>query len=348
MVRGAFLATKLTRFLILEIAYYFSKMNRIDRISAILIQLQSRRIVKAADIAERFVISLRTVYRDVNTLIEAGVPIIGEAGVGYSIMEGYRLPPVMFTKEEATAFLTAEKFVEKLTDATTIDNYQSAMYKIKAVLRSTEKNMLEDMEQHIEVLNSRRRQPMEAGRDALQPILNGIVGKNILSIDYFALHSQEQTTRKVEPVGIFFSMGNWHLIGYCRLRNDYRDFRVDRIKKLRITDECFDQQHPTLKEYLAQITNREKELHKIVLRVKKEQARWLTEAKYYNGFVAELENDETVEMTFLTECTEMFARWYLSFGDTAQIISPDDMREKVQALIDKILKNLNQPEPVIA
>src|SRR5712672_3412280 len=129
-------------------------MNRIDRISAILIQLQSRRIVKAADIAERFNISLRTVYRDVKTLEEAGVPVIGEAGVGYSIMEGYRLPPVMFTKEEATAFLTAEKLVEKLTDDSTKKNYSTAMLKVKAVLRLTEKDYLEDMEQHIEVIEN--------------------------------------------------------------------------------------------------------------------------------------------------------------------------------------------------
>src|ERR1700760_1842796 len=129
-------------------------MNRIDRISAILIQLQSRRVVKAADIAERFNISLRTVYRDVKTLEEAGIPLIGEAGVGYSIMDGYRLPPVMFTREEATAFLTAEKFMEKLTDVSTMTYHKSAMYKIRAILRTAEKDLLEDIDNSIEVLKS--------------------------------------------------------------------------------------------------------------------------------------------------------------------------------------------------
>ena len=121
-------------------------MNRIDRISAILIQLQSRRVVKASDIAERFNLSLRTIYRDIKALEEAGIPLIGEAGIGYSIMEGYRLPPVMFTREEAVAFLTAEKLMEKLTDPLSDENYKSAMYKIRSVLRLAEKDFLENID----------------------------------------------------------------------------------------------------------------------------------------------------------------------------------------------------------
>src|ERR1700720_1726919 len=119
-------------------------MNRLDRLTAILIQLQSKRVVTAQEIAERFNVSLRTVYRDIRTLEEGGIPLTGEAGVGYSIMDGYRLPPVMFTKEEATAFLTAEKLIEKLTDPLSDENYKSAMYKIRSVLRVAEKDFLEN------------------------------------------------------------------------------------------------------------------------------------------------------------------------------------------------------------
>ena len=127
-------------------------MNRFDRITAILVQLHTRRVVKAQDLAERFEISLRTVYRDMRSLEEAGVPIVGEAGIGYSLMEGYKLPPVLFSKEEALALVTAEKMVDKFTDDATQRNYRSALYKIKAVLRVQEKDLLERVEDSILVL----------------------------------------------------------------------------------------------------------------------------------------------------------------------------------------------------
>ena len=90
--------------------------KRFDRIVAILIQLQSKKIVKAHELAERFKVSLRTIYRDIRTLEASGVPIYSEAGIGYSLMEGYRLPPVMFTREEASSFIAAEKLMQKFTD----------------------------------------------------------------------------------------------------------------------------------------------------------------------------------------------------------------------------------------
>jgi predicted DNA-binding transcriptional regulator YafY len=187
-------------------------MNRIDRISAILIQLQSRRVVKASDIAARFNISLRTVYRDIRTLEEAGIPLIGEAGVGYSIMDGYRLPPVMFTRDEATAFLTAEKLMEKLTDPLSDESYKSAMYKIRSVLKAVDKDLLENMDGHIEVLKNHQPPGHLLEQNPLQVILHAIAQKCVLSIAYFSNYSRESTRRCIEPVGVFMSDNFWHLI----------------------------------------------------------------------------------------------------------------------------------------
>jgi predicted DNA-binding transcriptional regulator YafY len=314
-------------------------MNRIDRVSAILIQLQSRRVVKASDIADRFNISLRTVYRDVKTLEEAGIPIIGEAGVGYSIMDGYRLPPVMFTREEATAFLTAEKFVEKLTDAPTMEHHKSAMYKIRAILKTAEKNLLEDIDSKIEVLRNHA-QPEVDNKDHIQTLLNNISQKKVLTLDYFANHSQEHTKRDIEPIGIFFKDGYWHLIAYCRMRNDYRDFRIDRINCIKATDKTFDSKHPTLKAYIAQ-TAKEKELDMVVISVDKKIYGRLDGQKYYSGFISEKTVGNQVEMTFLTSSLEGFARWFMFFGDAAEIVSPDSLKERVWNLASTIVqKNL--------
>ncbi|MBL4677970.1 MAG: YafY family transcriptional regulator [Mucilaginibacter sp.] len=311
-------------------------MNRIDRISAILIQLQSRRVVKASDIAERFGISLRTVYRDVRSLEEAGVPVIGEAGVGYSLVDGYRLPPIMFTREEATAFLTAEKFVEQMTDASTGAQHRSAMYKIRAILKTSEKDLLDSMEGNIEVFKSNIQQRVD-NQDHIQTILNGIISKTVLCIEYTAGYTQVQTKREIEPIGIFYLDSFWHLIAYCRMRNDYRDFRLDRIQSLTETTNKFEGNHPTLKEYVAQ-TASEHKLETIVMRVDKKTVPFVGYQKYYHGFVSEKEVGDQLEMTFLTMYPEGLARWYMMFGDTADIVSPLFLRDRVVELLDAVAK----------
>src|SRR5690606_19543314 len=125
--------------------------NRFDRIVSILIQLQSKKTVRAQELAERFDVSLRTIYRDIRSLNTAGIPIIGEAGTGYSMMEGYRLPPVMFTRQEAGSFVAAEKLMQHFTDRNLLKHFESAMYKIKSVLRGSEKEWVETLDSYISI-----------------------------------------------------------------------------------------------------------------------------------------------------------------------------------------------------
>lgn len=312
-------------------------MKRLDRVTAILIQLQSKRIVKAQEIADRFGISLRTVYRDIKTLDDAGIPLISEAGVGYSIMDGYRLPPVMFTIEEATAFITAEKLIEKLTDSGIEESYKSAMYKIKAVLRSAEKDYLENIDDSIEVLKNPFIPETNHAANQLQTILKSISDKAIISINYFANHNQQNTERNIEPIGVFFSAGKWHLIAFCQLRNDYRDFRLDRISKIISTKNKFNKEHLTLKNYLQKLSF-ERELFTVVIKVDKEIINQFGEQKFYNGFVSEKELDDVFEMTFLSGSLEGFARFYIMFGDRAAIISPESLKTIVHNIAKVLLK----------
>jgi predicted DNA-binding transcriptional regulator YafY len=314
-------------------------MNRIDRLTAILVQLQSKRVVKAQEIADKYKLSLRTVYRDIKALDEAGVPIIGEAGIGYSIMEGYRLPPVMFTKEEATAFLTAEKLVEKLTDESTKKNYGTAMLKVKAVLRLAEKDYVEDMEQHIEVIENQYVPKRTNDTTHLQNVLQSIAQKNILELDYFANHNQQQSSRDVEPVGIYYLGENWYMVAYCRLRKDYRTFKFASINKLTITGAHFEKQHPSLKSFLSK-ESKEKNLQTVVLLINKEAIPYFGDQKYYNGFVSQREVGDQIEMTFLSGSLNGFARWYMLFGDQADIISPQSLKDIVRDVLGSISKKV--------
>ncbi|WP_165045863.1 YafY family protein, partial [Dysgonomonas sp. ZJ709] len=205
-------------------------LNRLDRISALLVQLQSRPIVKASEMAERFEVSLRTIYRDMNTLSEAGVPICGNSGVGYSLIEGYRLPSLMFTKEEAIAFLTAEKIIEQLTDTQNSNYFRQGMDKIRAALRAVDKKYLHDMDDTIAVYKSRNTR--ESLPNLLQTILSSINDKLIIEINYTNA-DENKSQRALEAVGITYTHPNWYLSAWCHLREEYRIFKLNRIENIK-------------------------------------------------------------------------------------------------------------------
>jgi predicted DNA-binding transcriptional regulator YafY len=270
------------------------------------------------------------------------VPVIGEVGSGYSLMEGYRLPPIMFTKEEAIAFLTAEKLVEKLTDTATFKVYQSAMIKIKAVLRGDEKAHLENMYEHIEVIDSANQPKNHLNSKHIQVILKSIAQKQVLTIQYLANHSQEKTKRNIEAVGIFYSTNNWYLMAYCWLRKEYRTFKLDRILVVQPTDLTFQKQHPPLKTYLAKLFQEHQELQKVVILVDKDALKYFGEQKYFHGFVSEREFEDKIEMTFLTSSLEGFARWYMMIGDSTEIVIPALLKTRIKQMANHILNKINE------
>ncbi len=259
-------------------------MNRIDRLTAILIHLQSKKIVKADEIADRFEISLRTVYRDVKALMEAGVPIGSEAGTGYFIVDGYHLPPVMFSQEEASAMLIAAKLVEKMTDQSIRQGFESALMKIKAVLNDSEKEHMEMLQSSVEVSRMTHPEATKFPNNFLTDIQRALVHKEVLLIEYHS-NNDETSAREVEPIGIQFYSGSWHMIGWCRLRKGYRDFRADRIKSLTCTGNKFNSHNLiSLQEYLLSLVQANEDLKKAVVIFDKSTFKY---RRYIYGFVSE-------------------------------------------------------------
>jgi predicted DNA-binding transcriptional regulator YafY len=318
-------------------------MNRIDRLAAILIQLQSRPLIKAQDIANRFSISLRTVYRDVKALEEAGVPVIGEAGTGYRLMEGYKLPPVMFNMDEATALLTASKLVQSKTDAGISKHFTSALDKIRAILRHSEKDHIEGIDEHIVVVNHPAIVYHPQSELHLQSILKAIGSSLVVEMDYTSLEKNEITRRKAEPVGIYYLGSHWYLIAWCQLRNDYRNFRTDKILRLTITGETNSKTHPPLQSFMDKMSA-DREVHKVVIDVEPGIVKYLGEQKYYNGFVTEEKAGNYVRMTFLSGSLMGFSRWFMLYGDHAKIIEPVELNDMVAAIAENILKKVEESQ----
>jgi predicted DNA-binding transcriptional regulator YafY len=323
-------------------------MNRIDRLMAILVYMQSKKLVKATEIAERFEMSLRTVYRDVRALEEAGVPVCGEAGKGYSIQQGYHLPPVMFTREEAVAMITAGKMTEKLTDASLNTHYTVAMEKVRAVIRSMDKDFLEEIESHILVLQPPSIAQQDFPNNYLATIQKALVHKNVLKIEYYSPYNNEVTARVVEPIGICFYSSRWHLISYCRLRNEYRDFRIDRLKSLLMTEESYDSKHPSVADYFPFNQDMAK-LLEVVISFPMEMKLELAEQKYYFGFISEELKGNMIEMKFVATDLAYMGNWVLGFGNKAEIIAPEGLKDyvskKVKELAIKYLKNKSRETP---
>lgn len=308
--------------------------KKFDRIVAILIQLQSKKIVRAQELADRFEVSLRTIYRDIRSLEASGVPIYGEAGIGYSLMDGYRLPPVMFTREEASSFIAAEKLMQKFTDAELGSHYASAMYKLKAVLQGSDKDWVSTIESKV-LMQPSGKVINEKAPNTLALLFKSIAEKTQILIDYEAMESEGKTSRTIEPVGVFHDHNHWYFLGYCHLRSGYRNFRTDRIHAIKNTAEPFSLEHEPL-EFHLQKEKQKIPTTKVVLSVCKKMAKYIAEEKKLHGFVSEKKVDDRIEMTFLTQnIDEYFPRWYLMFGDHATILEPESLKSKVLDLIEK-------------
>lgn len=225
---------------------------RITRITAILIRLQTKKIVTATELAQKFGVSVRTIYRDIRTLEQAGVPVYTEEGKGYSILEGFKLPPVMFTESEANALITAEKVMAASKDASLVKEFSEAIQKIKAVLSWTGKEKAELLSQRVVVSKTLSANTTSRHLAAVQTALTN---RRLIKLEYRS-SGNETTTRFVEPFALYNSAEeDWTLAAFCRLRGDFRSFRLDRILVLEVTEQLFPPHEITLEQYVKKYVN---------------------------------------------------------------------------------------------
>ena len=303
-------------------------MNRIDRLTGMILLLQGQRVITAEQIAGHFEISVRTVYRDLSALGEAGVPIIAEAGVGYSLMRGYHMPPVMFTEDEAAALFMSGELAEQVADESLRQSLRSALLKVRSVLPQEKKDYLHRLKDTVGVWF--RKNGSDARRESLMPIQDAVVRRRCLEIRYNTANRGAISARVVEPLGLVFYSRQWHLIGWCRLRQDVRDFRLDRMAAWEVLDECYEGHAGfSVKDFLRENIGNHELTPATVIVEREALERFRTEMPC-TPLSEKILPDGRVRLELLTFSCEWLTQWLLGFGTRVEALEPPELRDAVR------------------
>ncbi len=307
-----------------------SRMNRIDRLTGMILLLQSHRVITAEQIAEHYEMSVRTVYRDLAALGEAGVPIVAEAGVGYSLMRGYHMPPVQFTEHEAAALFLSGEVTEQVADESLRGSLRSALLKVQAVLPKERHESLHRLKNTVGVWLSQRRKQEEP--KCLMPLQQAITQRLCTELHYDAGHRGEISCRVIEPLGMMFYAKEWHLIAFCRLRKDFRDFRLDRIRGWNVLTERFvGHEGFSVKDFLSDSLNQ----HEVAPVTVVFDPSVLD--RVHRELMCAQVDEETLpdgrrRLEMMVFSRSWLANWLLTFGTMAEVEGPQDFRHELRDL----------------
>ena len=317
-------------------------MNRTDRLLAIVLELQGKGHQRAEDLAATFETSKRTIYRDMLALGEAGVPIVSMPGRGYSLMQGYFLPPLSFTTDESTMLLLGSDFMAQNFDAQYREAAQSAGRKIEGVLPDKLRDEVHYLQGSIRFVAALPDTPEAEWRvKLLQQLRRAIIQHTTVRFTYHTRHTQdgkgEQNRRDADPYGLIHFPAGWHMTAYCHLRKGIRNFRLDRIDDLELLSTTF--QRP------ANFVMREDkgQTREIVVRVlfDREIARWVQEARSYY-VVAEQETPDGLLVTLTIRQESEILHWLLSWGSHAQVLEPESLRERLAEEAEGMLRQYRE------
>ena len=312
-------------------------MNRTDRLLAIVLELQAKRWQRAEDLAATFETSKRTIYRDFQALGQAGVPIISMPGRGYSLMEGYFLPPITFGSDEATMLLLGSDVMAQSFDAQYRAAAQSAGRKIAAVLPDRLRAEVRSLQESIRfVVSSLSTRPGEAAK--LQQLRRAILDRTSVRFRYFTRHTDDPARsphhREADPYALTYVGGAWHLSAYCHLRRDVRTFRLDRMEDLTALDRTFTRPEGF---QLQRRSLFEPGSFDVRVLFDVEVARWVRESPSYFT-VGEEETPDGLLVTLHVRQESEIVQWILGWGRHARVLAPESLRARIAAEAEAMLR----------
>jgi predicted DNA-binding transcriptional regulator YafY len=308
-------------------------VNRTDRLLALLLELQRGGTRPAAELAATFETSKRTIYRDMLALMEAGVPVISTPGQGYTLDEGYFLPPLRFTTDEATLLLLGAEFIAQNFDAQYRAAAQSAGKKIEAVLTRERQAEVAYLRENIRFIAQETRADHPA-LDKLRALRGALVARHTVRFRYHARTRPDDKTRpavrEVDPYTLAHVEAAWYLLGYDHARRALRQFRLDRMEALTVLPNTF--ARPSRYQPESQDSGRRLLIH---VRFDLETARWVQEARPW-FCEAEALRADGLHMTLRVRYEEDVLGWLLSWGSSVRVLEPETLRQRLAETAAKV------------
>lgn len=323
-------------------------MNRTDRLLAIVLELQARGAARAQDLADHFETSKRTIYRDIEALCEAGVPVVATPGRGYALMEGYFLPPLSFGADEAMTLLLGADFVAQHFDPHYRAAAGAARRKIEAVLPERHRPELDDLRESLHVVTvSPNQEPSPEVLALLGQLRRLIRERRTVAFRYHARHGaaagEAADERRADPYSLAHTGGAWYLVAHCHRRGDMRTFRLDRIEALTPTGATFVR---PANFRLRRDDQRDDRTVTIRVLVAEVAARWAREARYFY-VVAQEETPEGLLLTLRVRREEDAVPWLLGWGRHARVLEPESLRRRLRAEAAAIGAHYREADPLL-
>lgn len=309
-------------------------MNRTDRLLAIVLELQRQGQQRAEDLAATFEVTKRTIYRDIQALSEAGVPIIAIQKKGYSLPEDYFLPPLHFTAEEALILALGSDFMGQNFDTQYRTFAESAYRKIDAALPEALRQEVVYLKANISFFaaNSLDEKQIEY----LQLIRSAIAESRMIGFQYAKkiATARETSLREVNPYSLARLAHDWLLMGYCHLRQDIRVFRLGRMDKLQILDKQFKRPVDFTPDWIADGEHREVVVTALF---DAEVAHWVQEARPFSVVTAEMTSNGLLLTLRVRDERDIF-QWLLSWGRHVRVLSPESLRLLMRQEIEQMFQ----------
>lgn len=309
-------------------------MNRTDRLLAIVLELQARGHARAEDLARTFEVSKRTVYRDITALSEAKVPIIASPGSGYRLMDGYFLPPLTFTPDEAAILVLGVQAVRHTVDAPFRDAVLTALRKLEVVLPPEARRQVQALHETMRIVGG---WASTEDADKLGRLRDAVLERRVVRLRYHSPRYDQPSERDVEPYALLHYRDVWHLTGFCRLRGDMREFRLDRIDALATLDQHFERDADRSDQ--LRVRNRGGALE-VRVRVAERMLRWVRAERHWS-----FKHEEPAGvLIFAVEQPADILPWLLRWGTAVEVLSPEAVRD---ALIEE-LRQLSNIYSIVA